>query len=467
MLTLSTTDHAIHLQQLSSLDVKKPKDRTFRPCFFPYSLVNEERTTMANNFMLKLLIIFFGCLNFFGAVAQISKKPDAASSAVQDGGYQASTLLTSVINKVDIVPHDLDASNAQSQPAANTTNDLAEMDNDEVLSDAEEEDDDDESLELMDANVTDTGDVAMSSASKGGKRLKARLVRYHKAECEKKRHPRKGKKMKEGKCHRLDKNHFKSYEFCIGKQKKDKKGKDDDDADESDIPSGCRMMIFFDKKCKDEASSTNAEESCKDIGEEGVDDDDDDDDKDDRKLHARDLMGKKGKGPKYKSAKFLCDGVDTSENTKKTETEDDYYVTTSVSSQPVRVVDPTGSYSKSYTPSSITATRSTKSATCKTGSADTTATAVDEKDPDDDDDDDDDDEKEGDDKEDDDKEDDKEDDDEDKETSSTASQTTKTKKHKTKSHKSKTHTKSKKHHSKTRSISATQSAQATSDSQSP
>ncbi|KAG9738415.1 hypothetical protein KCU73_g9743, partial [Aureobasidium melanogenum] len=421
---------------------------------------------MANNFMLKLLIIFFGCLNFFGAVAQISKKPDAASSAVQDGGYQASTLLTSVINKVDIVPHDLDASNAQSQPAANTTDDLAEMNNDEVLSDAEEEDDDDESLELMDANVTDTGDVAMSSASKGGKRLKARLVRYHKAECEKKRHPRKGKKMKEGKCHRLDKNHFKSYEFCIGKQKKDKKGKDDDDDDdESDIPSGCRMMIFFDKKCKDEASSTNAEESCKDIGEEGVDDDDDDDDKDDRKLHARDLMGKKGKGPKYKSAKFLCDGVDTSENTKKTETEDDYYVTTSVSSQPIRVVDPTGSYSKSYTPSSITATRSTKSATCKTGSADTTATAVDEKDPDDDDDDDD--EKEGDDKEDDDKEDDKEDDDEDKETSSTASQTTKTKKHKSKSHKSKTHTKSKKHHSKTRSISATQSAQATSDSQSP
>ncbi|KAH0390853.1 hypothetical protein KCU89_g15148, partial [Aureobasidium melanogenum] len=290
---------------------------------------------MANNFMLKLLIIFFGCLNFFGAVAQISKKPDAASSAVRDGGYQASTLLTSVINKVDIVPHDLDASNAQSQPVANTTDDLAEMDNDEVLSDAEEEDDDDESLELMDANVTDTGDVAMSSASKGGKRLKARLVRYHKAECEKKRHPRKGKKMKEGKCHKLDKNHFKSYEFCIGKQKKDKKGKDDDDDDdESDIPSGCRMMIFFDKKCKDEASSTNAEESCKDIGEEGVDDDDDDDDKDDRKLHSRDLMVKKGKGPKYKSAKFLCDGVDTSENTKKTETEDDYYVTTSVSSQP-------------------------------------------------------------------------------------------------------------------------------------
>ncbi|KAH0017069.1 hypothetical protein KCU78_g7643, partial [Aureobasidium melanogenum] len=416
---------------------------------------------MANNFMLKLLIIFFGGLNFFGAVAQMSKKPDTASSAVQDGGYQASTLLASVINKAEIVPHDLDASNAQAQFDANTT-DLADMDNDEVLSDAEEEDDDDdEALELMDANVTNSGDVAMSSASKGGKRLKARLVRYHKAECEKKRHPHKGKKMKEGKCHRLDKNHFKSYEFCIGKQKKDKKGKDDDDDDESEILSGCRMMIFFDKKCKDQASSTNAEESCKDIGEEGVDDVDDDDDKDDKKLHARDLMGKKGKGPKYKSAKFLCDGVDTSENTTTTETEDDYYVTTSISSQPIRVVNPTGSSSKSYTPSSITATRSTKSATrlsSKSGSGEPTATTapVDEKDPDDDDDDDDD--KDDDDKDDDDKEDDKEDDDEAKETSSTASRTTKTKKHKTKSHKSKTHTKSKKHRSKTQSISATQSA---------
>ncbi|KAG9652136.1 hypothetical protein KCU95_g13045, partial [Aureobasidium melanogenum] len=427
--------------------------------------------------MLKLLIIFFGGLNFFGAVAQISKKPDAGSPAIQNGGYQTSTLLTSVINKADIVPHDLDASNAQAQFDANATG-LADMDNDEVLSDVEEEDDDhDESPanELIDANATNSEDVAMSSAanSKGGKRLKARLVRYRKADCEKKRRPHKGKKMKEGKCHTLHKKHFNSYEFCLGKQKKHKKGKDDDDDDddddEEDSPKGCRMIIFFDGKCKNEASSTNAEESCKDIGEEGVDDDDDDD-KDDKKLHARDLMVKKGKGPKYKSAKFLCDGVDTSENTTRTETEDDYYVTTSVSSYPIRVADPTGSSSKSYTLSSITATRSTRSATrlsSKSGSGEPTATSapVDEKDPDDDDDDDD--EKEDDDKEDDDKEDDKEDDDEDKETSCTASQTTKTKKHKSKSHKSKTHTKTKKHHSKTQSISATQSAQATSNSSSP
>lgn len=431
---------------------------------------------MANNFMLKLLIIFFACLNFSGVGAQISKKPDAASSAIQQGGYQASTLLTSVINKAD-------SPDTQAQIDANN-NGLAEMDNAEVLSDVEEDDDDDESPanELIGTNAANSGDVAMSSASKGSERLKVRLVRYHKADCEKKRHPHKGKKLKEGKCYKLHKNHFKSYEFYFGKKKKeDKKGKDEDDDDDSedDTSKGCRVMIFFDKKCKDEASSTNAADSCKDIGEEGVDDDDDDDDDDkDKKLHARDLMVKRDKGPKFKSAKFLCDGVDTSDNTTKSETEDDYSVTTTFSSQPVRVADPTGSYSKSYTPSSITASRSSESAThlSKSSSGEPTATSapVDEKDPDDDDDDDDD--KEDDDtedeKEDDDKEDEKEDEDEDKETSSTASSTasstTKTKKHKTKSHKSKKHTKTKKHHSKTQTQTATtESAQAASDSPSP
>lgn len=429
---------------------------------------------MANNFMLKLLIIFFGCLNFSGVGAQISKKPDIASSAIQQDGYQANTLLTSVINKADIP-------DTQVQSDDNG-NDPAEMDNAEVLSDVEEDDDDDESPvnELFGTNATNFGDVGMSSASKGGERLKVRLVRYHKADCEKKRHPHKGKKLKEGKCYKLHKNHFKSYEFYFGKKKKkeDKKGKDEDDDDESegDTSKGCRVMIFFDKKCKDEASSTNAADSCKDIGEEGVGDDDDDDDDDDKdkKLHARDLMVKRDKGPKYKSAKFLCDGVDTSENTTKTETEDDYSVTTTVSSQPVYVADPTGSSSKSYTPSSITATRSSKSAThlSKSGSEEPTTTSapVDEKDPDDDDDDDDDKEDEDteDEKEDDDREDEEEDDDEDKETSSTASSTTKNKKHKTKSHKSKKHTKTKKHHTKTQSQTvATESAQAASDAPSP
>ncbi|CAD0088258.1 unnamed protein product [Aureobasidium mustum] len=119
---------------------------------------------MANNFMIKLLILFFGYLNFFGADAQISKKPDAASSAIQQGGYQASTLLTSVINKADITLHDVNTPDTQP--------DFAEMDNDEVLSDVEEDDDDDE---LMNANSTNSGDVAVSSASKGGKRLKAKF----------------------------------------------------------------------------------------------------------------------------------------------------------------------------------------------------------------------------------------------------------------------------------------------------
>ncbi|KAK6000462.1 hypothetical protein QM012_003708 [Aureobasidium pullulans] len=402
---------------------------------------------MANNFMLNLLVIFFGCLPFRDALAQVSKKPDLASSAVQHGKYHASTLVTSFISKPDIVLHE--ANTLEGQPELGAIDDNpAEMDNDEVLSDAEEDDDHDDSLEneLIDASTTDSGDAVMSSASKG-KRLKARLIRYHKADCEKKRRPHKGKKMKEGKCHTLHKNHFNSYEFTIGKKKKDKKDKDDDDDDDSkgDTSKGCRMIIFFDGKCKDEASTTNAEDSCKDIGEEGVDDDD-------KKLQVRDLMGKKGKGPKYKSAKFICDGVDSSDKPTTTEIEEDYYVTTTVYSQPVRVADSTGSSSKSYTPSSVTAIQLTRSATrvpSKSGEPTSTTAPVEEKDPDNDDD-----YKEG-----ENEDDEKEDDDEDKEISTIASASTKTK-----SHKSKKHTKSNKHHTKTQAVVTTESVQTTGDS---
>ncbi|CAD0108541.1 unnamed protein product [Aureobasidium uvarum] len=403
---------------------------------------------MANNFMMKLLLLFFGYLNFYGAVAQISKKSDVASSAVQPGRYQASTLLTSIINKADINLHEVDTPNAQTEFDANY-NDLADMNDNEVLTDTEDNDDDDDDDDdddeqhpsvLADVNNPNSANFAMSSADnqfKGGKGVRARLVRYKKADCEKKR-TGKGKRMRESKCHTLHRKHFNSYEFILRESKKGKKDKDDDES-EDDSSKGCRVVIYHDGKCTDEASSAN-EESCTDIGDEDGDDKEDKDDKDDKKLHARDLMSER---PKYKSAKFLCDGVNAGDPTS-TESESDYYSTTSLYSD--RYADPTGSSSKAFTLPSKTATPlSSKSESGEPTTTDAPDPDDDEQDPDDDDDEEDDD--------------DVDDDDDGKEDSPKpkTTKTIKTKKHKTKSHKSKK-TKSKKHHSKTQSIVTTTEA---------
>jgi hypothetical protein len=268
-----------------------------------------------NNFMLKLLLLFFG-LASHEALAQISKKPDVASSAMLPGGFQASTLLTSVINKADVVLHEVDNDNAHSNIDA-SANDFLDMDDAEVLTDIEEGDD---KLDIIDD--LNSGDLVMSSTadSKGDKGIKARLVRYRKSECVKKRGG-KGKKMKEGKCHTLHKKHFQSYQFSIhqkGSKKKDK----DDEADYDDVPSkACTIIIYHDGKCKDEASTAN-EMSCEDM-----DDADDEDDEEDEKMHARDLM--KPKGGKYKSARFLCDGVVVSSQNSSSMTVSEYYSVTS------------------------------------------------------------------------------------------------------------------------------------------
>jgi hypothetical protein len=99
--------------------------------------MHKEGIIMANNFMMKLLLLFFGS-TAHGVVAQISKKPDVASSASQPGGSQASTLLTSVINKADVVLHEVDDDDAQTNLNANTF----DMEDAEVLTDTEEGDDD-------------------------------------------------------------------------------------------------------------------------------------------------------------------------------------------------------------------------------------------------------------------------------------------------------------------------------------
>jgi hypothetical protein len=275
---------------------------------------------MANNFMMKLLLLFFG-FAFYGVVAQISKKPDVASSVTQPGGFQASTLLTSVINKADIVLHEVDDDNAQTDFNTNPF----DMEDAEVLTDTEEGDDD----ELDYANPEDLA-ISSTSDSKGDKGIKARLIRYKHTECDNKRGRGKGKKMKEGKCHTLHRKYFQSYQFSIREEKSKKKDKDEDDEFDDGPANACRIIIYRDGKCKDEASTAN-EESCEDVEEK-----DDGDEDDDKKLHSRDLM--KPKGGKYKSARFLCDGVDASPNNSSSETVSEYYSVTS------GFHDPTSSY---------------------------------------------------------------------------------------------------------------------------
>jgi hypothetical protein len=398
--------------------------------------MHKEGITMAtpNNFMLKLLLLFFG-LASHEALAQISKKPDVASSAILPGGFQASTLLTSVINKADVVLHEVDNDNAQSNIDANA-DELFDMDDAEVLTDIEEGDD-----TLDDINDLDSGDLSMSSTanSEGGKGIKARLICYKKSECVKKRGGE-GKKMKEGKCHTLHKKHFQSYQFSIHQKGSKKKDKDDEaEADYDDVPSkACRIIIYHDGKCKDEASTAN-EMSCEDM--DGADDDEDDEDDEELKLHARDLM--KPKGGKYKSAKFLCDGVVVSSHNSSSITVSEYYSVTSdyysvtssyhsttsdhysvTSSFPEHAwnVNATSLPSRSIPPSSVNATLSSK-----TISGEPTSTDVpDEEDEEDFD------ENEGEEEVDDEKE---EADEEGKNVKTPGSQITKTRKHRSKSHK--------------------------------
>lgn len=251
------------------------------------------------------------------------------------------------------------------------------MDDAEVLTDTEEGDDNGELDIVEDFN---SGDLAMSSTanSEAGKGIRARLLRFKQTDCEKKRGHGKGKKMEEGKCHTLHKKHFQSYQFSVGEKKGKKKDKDDEsDYDDDDSSStACRIIVYHDGKCKDEASTAN-EGSCEDM----VDADDDDDEE---KLHSRDLMGKPKDG-KYKSARFLCDGVDVSSNSSSTKSVSDYYSSPStnypatssynspyysatsdhssaspLSSENNWIANATGSSSKSFTPLSVNVTLSSR-----------------------------------------------------------------------------------------------------------
>jgi hypothetical protein len=416
--------------------------------------MHKEGIIMANNFMMKLLLLFFG-LASYGVIAQISKKPDVASSAIQPGGFQTSTLLTSVINKADVVLHEVDDNNAQTDFNANTF----DMEDTEVFTDTEEGDDD----ELDVVNDFKPEDLAMSNTanSKGGKGIKARLIRYKHSECEKKRGSGKGKKMKEGKCHTLHRRYFQSYQFSI-REKKSKK-KDEDDESDDGPANACRIIIYHDGKCKDEASTAN-EESCEDM--EGNDDDEDDD----KKLHSRDMM--KPKGGKYKSARFLCDGVDASSNHSSSETVSEYYSVTSSyhspassyysttenfysatsSSAPAMNLTATGSSSRFFPSSSANSTLSSKTISGQP----TTTEAPDEDDKEDP-------EEEVEKADPNEKDEEDETDEKDKEVIRPGSQTTKTKKHSSKSHKK---TKGTKKHSKQTqtTVTATKSAETITDS---
>jgi len=398
---------------------------------------------------MRLCLLFFGFLPHYGAIAQVSKKPDIVSSAIQPGGFQATTLLTSVISDADIVLHDIDNSEL-----VTNTDDLVDIDDTEVLTDTEEDDDD----ELNDINEHNSGDSALGSTTsfQAGKGVRARLLRFKQTDCEKKRGIGKGKKMKEGKCHTLHKKHFQSYQFSVGNKKSTKKkNKDDEDDDYDDSTStACRIIVYHDGKCKEEASTAN-EGSCEDM------EDAEDDDDDEKKLHSRDLMAKP-KGAKYRSAKFLCDGVDVSNSSSSTHSvSNDYtasssrysaskhasrtsdYSATLLSSKSVGGANATVMSSKSFSPSfgNSTLLSTSPSRYSKTASEEPTTT-----DPPDEDDDKEDPEEEPEDEEDFDEEGEEDEiDEEDHKSDLSRSQKTKTRKHKSKSHKK---TKGNKKHAK-------------------
>lgn len=405
---------------------------------------------------MRLCLLFIGFLPHYGAIAQISKKPDIASSAIQPGGFQATTLLTSVINDADIVLHEIDTSNGQTELVANT-DDLVDMDDSEVLTDTEEDEDD----ELDEINEHNSGDSALGSTTsfQAGKGNRARLLRFKQTDYEKKRGIGKGKKMKEGKCHTLHKKHFQSYQFSVGEKKSTKKKNKDDEDDDYDDPTSkaCRIIVYHDGKCKEEASTAN-EGSCEDM------EDTEDDDDDVKKLHSRDLMAKP-KGGKYRSAKFLCDGVDVS-NSSSTHSVSNHYTASSSrysnskhasrtseysatlpSSKPIGGANATVMSSPSSGNSTLLSTPPPRYS--KTASEDPTTT-----DPPDDDEDKEDPEEEPEDEEEED-----ESDNEDHKSDLSKSQKTKTRKHKSKSHKK---TKGNKKHAKQTKnvVTPTQSAEA-------
>jgi len=401
---------------------------------------------------MRLCLLFFGFLPHYGAIAQVSKKPDIASSAFQSGEFQATTLLTSVINDADIVLHEIDSHNGQTELSANT-DDLVDIDDSEVLTDTEEDDDNG----LDEINEHNSGDSALGSTTsfQAGKGVRARLLRFKQTDCEKKRGIGKGKKMKEGKCHTLHRKHFQSYQFSVGNKKSTKKkNKDDEDDDYDDSTSkACRIIVYHDGKCKEEASTAN-KGSCEDM-------EDADDDDDEKKLHSRDLMAKP-KGAKYRSAKFLCDGVDVSNSSSSTHSVSNHYTASSsrysaskhasrtsdysatlLSSKSVGGANATVMSSKSFSPSSGNSTllSTPPPRYSKTASEEPTTT-----DPPDEDDDKEDSDEEPEDEEDfDEKDEEDEIDEEDHKSDLSRSQKTNTRKHKSKSHKE---TKGNKKHAK-------------------
>lgn len=136
---------------------------------------------MTNSSTMNILLLFFGLLTSFRVVAHVSRKPDVAASAIQSGGSQATTLLTSVINNADIVIHDVSTYNDQTELVANT-DDLVGMDDAEVLTDTEE-DDDNELDEVTEANSEESAMDSIAS-SQAGKGNRARLLRFKQTDCE-------------------------------------------------------------------------------------------------------------------------------------------------------------------------------------------------------------------------------------------------------------------------------------------
>ncbi|KAI5275103.1 hypothetical protein E4T47_01900 [Aureobasidium subglaciale] len=242
---------------------------------------------------MKLLPSLFGCLAFHRALAQISQNPGTPSPAVPPKAFESTTLLTSVINKLNSTPGNvtLDYDLVDSD----TATDFDENDPEHVApSDSDDNDGEHNPLDTFESEIDfDSDNVAMGDADgkkpppdddegqatddEGGKKskkekkkdkkedkedqVKISFYRFKKDGC--KRHRTGHKTFTQDHCKKLHRN-FHSYRLkpkSHHKHKIHKKNKDDDSdsGDESDAGVNCTLHVYTDKHCGTEVFASAVE----------------------------------------------------------------------------------------------------------------------------------------------------------------------------------------------------------------
>ncbi|KAI5202285.1 hypothetical protein E4T39_04733, partial [Aureobasidium subglaciale] len=360
------------LELLSLLGVKKARGCHFLSSPRSSSFVHRE-TFKKKHSVMKVLPSLFGCLAFHRALAQISQDPGIPSPAVPPKALESTTLLTSVINKLNLAPSNF-----------TLNNDLVDLDPDTdfdgndpeqvATSDSDDNDGEHDLLDTFESEV-DFGseNVAMGDADgrkpppneddgqetdgEGEKRkkkdkkedkedqVKVGFYRYKKEGCKRGRVG--SKKLRQDHCQKLHRS-FHSYKLKTKGHKKHKmfhkKHKEEDESSDDEPESGmnCTMHVYTDKHCSTEVFAAELDHgNCTNVNSNNGIKHDSKHEKDHdntRYLHSRDLTGSasgpgKGKGKhkkgKYRSVKFTCEesntGYDSEGPSNSTKKEKDPY----------------------------------------------------------------------------------------------------------------------------------------------